>query len=70
MLGTCGEYYECSSNFIVPLFSSEESSEEKTDIHIVPGSLVPMRPKHKPYPIPYPHPRHCENNFGVLSQNN
>merc|ERR1712210_355079 len=37
---------------------SEESSEEKTDIHIVPGSLVPMRPPNqKPYPIPYPHPR-------------
>jgi len=37
---------------------SEESSEEKTDIHIVPGSLVPMRPPNqKPYPNPYPHPR-------------
>ena len=64
-------YYDCSSIFIIPLFSSEESSEEKTDIHIVPGSLVPMRPPNqKPYPIPYPHPRHSENNFGVLSQKN
>ena len=64
-------YYECSSIIIIPLFSSEESSEEKTDIHIVPGSLVPMRPPmHIPYPSPYPHPRHSENTFGVLSQNN
>ena len=67
-------YYECSSILIIPLFSSgessEEGSEEKTDIHSVPGSLVPMRQKHKPYPIPYPHPRHSENSFGVLSQNN
>ena len=64
-------YYDCSSIFIIPLFSSEESSEEKTDIHIVPGSLVPMRPPNqKPYPNPFPHPRHSENNFEVLSRNN
>ena len=61
-------YYEYSSILIIPLFSSEESSEEKTDIHIVPGSLVPMRPPNqKPYPNPYPDPRHSENNFEVLS---
>ena len=64
-------YYGCSSIFIIPLFSSGESSEEKTDIHIVPGSLVPMRPPNqKPYPNPYPHPRHSESNFKVLSRNN
>ena len=45
--------------------------EEKTDIHIVPGSLVPMRPPNqKPYPNPYPHPRHSENPFEILSRNN
>ena len=48
------------------LFSSEESSEQKTDIHTVPGSLIPMRLPN-PHPNPYPHPRHSENNFEILS---
>ena len=59
-------YYECSSILIIPLFSSEESSEQKTDIHTVHGSLIPMRLPN-PHPNPYPHPRHSENNFEILS---